>query len=85
MDEIAPKASTRLPVFVLTMSDAIRERSSCGAKATSRTRPLAAPDGSYTVAPNSSLRARVVIPLEDNELPSPAKLISIEWSVIFAD
>ncbi len=50
------------------MSEAIRERSSCGARVTSRTRPLAAPDGSYTVAPNNSLKARVSIPLENNQL-----------------
>src|SRR5258708_22907214 len=77
IDEIAAKASTRLPVFVFTMSEAIRERSSCGASATSRTRPLAAPDGSYTVAPNNSLRASVVIPLEDNQLQAHAKQISV--------
>ena len=64
--------STRLPDLVFTISDEIRERSSCGASVTSRTRP-AAPDGSYTVAPNSSLRARVVIPLENNQVAREAE------------
>ena len=63
--DIDSKVTSRLPNFVLTMSEEMRERSSCGAIATSRTRP-AAPDGSYTVAPSSSLRARVVILLENN-------------------
>ena len=54
MVETAEKGSTRLPDFVLTMKEAIRLRSSWGARVTSRTRPVAAPDGSYTVAPRSS-------------------------------
>src|ERR1017187_5072580 len=65
--ETAANGSTRFPDLVFTMRDEIRDRSSCGASATSRTRPDA-PDGSYTVAPNNSLRASVVIPLENNQL-----------------
>src|SRR5579863_5019116 len=61
------KGRMRFPDLVFTMSDEMRERSSCGASATSRTRPEA-PDGSYTMAPNNSVRARVVIPLENSEL-----------------
>src|ERR1700681_2662663 len=66
--ETAENGKTRVPDLVFTMSDEIRERSSCGASVTSRTRPLTAPEGSYTVAPNSSVRASVVIPLENNQL-----------------
>src|ERR1017187_6333380 len=65
--ETAARGRTRFPDLVFTMSDEMRERSSCGASVTSRTRPEA-PDGSYTMAPRSSLRARVVIPLENNEV-----------------
>src|SRR5207302_5549055 len=64
---MAEKGRTRLPDRVFTISDATLDRSSCGAIVTSRTRP-AAPDGSYTVAPNSSVRARVVIPLENKQV-----------------
>src|ERR1035438_3945707 len=65
--ETAARGRTRFPDLVFTMSDEMRERSSCGASVTSRTRPDA-PDGSYTVAPSSSLRARINIPLENNQL-----------------
>ncbi len=75
MAAIAAKGSTRLPDLVLTIRDEMRERSSAGASVTSRTRP-AAPDGSYTVAPSSSLRARVVIPLENNQLARESELNS---------
>src|ERR1039457_40596 len=61
MEETAVKGSKRLPAGVLTISSETRERSSCGATATSRTRPLAAPDASYTVEPNNSLNETVAI------------------------
>src|ERR1700689_1389210 len=57
----------RFPDLVFTIRDEMRERSSCGASATSRTRPDA-PDGSYTMAPSNSVKARVVIPLENNQV-----------------
>src|SRR5258708_14746188 len=80
IDDTAANASTRFPDFVFTINEATRERSSCGARVTSRTRPLAAPDGSYTVAPNNSVRASVVIPLEHTQLTHDAKPISTELS-----
>ena len=66
MEEMAEKGSTRLPDLVLTMSEAMRVRSSWGARVTSRTCPEGAPDGSYTVAPRSSERGSVVIRVEDS-------------------
>ena len=62
IEEMAEKGRTRLPDLVLTIREAMRVRSSCGASVTSRTRPVAAPDGSYTVAPRSSERGSVSIP-----------------------
>src|ERR1700732_2448167 len=59
--ETAVKGNTRFPADVLTISEATRERSSCGAMATSRTRPLAAPEVSYTVEPNSSHKDTVAM------------------------
>ena len=61
MAETALRGRIRLPDEVFTMIAAIFERSSCGASATSRTRPLAAPVESYTVEPSNSLRASVLI------------------------
>lgn len=46
MVETAEKGSTRFPDLVLTMKEAIRLRSSWGASVTSRTLPLAVPEGS---------------------------------------
>src|SRR6202011_3977289 len=85
IDETAANASTRFPDFVFTINDATRERSSCGASVTSRTRPLAAPDRSYTVAPNNSVRASVAIPLEHTQLTRDSKPISVELSPKFSD
>src|ERR1700677_1189014 len=67
-EEMAEKGITRLPDLVLTMNEAMRERSSWGASVTSRTRPLAAPDGSYTVAPSSSESGSVFIPAKDSRV-----------------
>ncbi len=61
MAEIALSGRIRLPDEVFTIIAAILERSSWGASATSRTRPLAAPVESYTVEPSNSLRASVLI------------------------
>src|SRR5260370_2218016 len=83
--DTAANDSTRFPDFVFTINDATRERSSCGASVTSRTRPLAAPDGSYTVAPNNSVRASVVIPLEHTQLTRESKPISAEMSRKYSD
>src|ERR1700716_2406716 len=80
IEATAANASPRFPYFVFKIKDATRERSSCGASVTSRTRPLAAPDGSYTVAPNNSVRASVVIPLEHTQLTHESKPISAETS-----
>ena len=59
--ETEVNGNTRFPAGVLTMSKVTRERSSCGARATSRTRPLAVPEASYTIEPNSSLSETVAI------------------------
>ena len=59
--ETAVKGNTRFPADVLTIREETRERSSCGAMATSRTRPLAAPEASYTVEPNSSHKDTVAM------------------------
>src|ERR1700729_1885202 len=64
MEAMAENGRTRLPDLVLTISEAMRVRSSCGASVTSRTRPVGAPDRSKTVAPRSSERGSVVIPVE---------------------
>src|SRR5205807_8421586 len=76
IDATEANGSTRLPDLVFTISEATLARSSWGAKATSRTRPLAAPDGSYTVAPNNSLKASVVIRLENTQLTRDSERFS---------
>jgi len=65
--ETAVKGNTRFPPGVLMMNEVTRERSSCGVRATSRTRPLAAPEASYTTEPNNSLNERVAIPEENTQ------------------
>jgi hypothetical protein len=57
----AVNGRSRLPFLVFTINAATRDRSSPGASATSRTRPPAAPDVSYTGAPSTSVNASVVI------------------------
>ena len=42
----AENGKIRFPDFVFTIRDEMRDRSSCGASVSSRTRPLGAPDGS---------------------------------------
>src|SRR5580692_13150594 len=68
MEAMAENGRTRLPNLVLTISEAMRVRSSCGARVTSRTRPVGAPDRSKTVAPRSSERGSVVIPVENSRV-----------------
>jgi hypothetical protein len=63
MPETELQGKVRLPMRVLTISAEMRDRSSCGTSAASRTRPLAAPVESYTVKPNSSLRDKVLTAL----------------------
>ena len=68
MLEMAEKGSTRFPDLVFTIRDAMRVRSSWGASVASRTRPVAAPDGSYTVAPNNSESGSEFIRLENSRV-----------------
>jgi len=64
MAETAVNGSRRFPFGVLTISRDTRERSSCGASATSRTRPLAAPDASYRSSPTVHTARRWPSPRE---------------------
>src|SRR5271163_2333491 len=63
----AVKGNMRFPADVLTINCETRVRSSWGVSATSRTRPLAAPEASYTVAPNSSQSDTVAILKENTQ------------------
>ena len=54
-------ADMRSPPLVLTIKTATRARSSCGTRATSRTRPQRLPAVSNTAVPSSSVSAKVNI------------------------